>query len=511
MNRPLTILLILTLFLSIYMAGDTEAVTAFRPDMIVEAGAVKAFLVIGSINPDPTGLTADSESSDLIKSSIEKRYNQTVDGWINQFTDGENNLDNELETTASGGGDGDDVMPTDTSTPINGLKGDDYDEKWLVTDLSNHGEKGIVQLSSNWAITQDNTNNSRAYGLWVDGDFSGDIERDRDWPVYNDIRILDWMRNEILLQPAMRAGNITSLLGRVIEIKGKRYVITKHDPLQRKIELVQVDEKTIVSASAVQDIPETALMIPNSTIRIGLTGLSTSVSDGFRGVFALVVGGDIVDFSLRSSQTNPALKVGRDLELDSGLIVIPTEINVERGFLELAIGWRKDMFSISDGDRDVLGYAHAVVGDQDEGWGDELRFTDESIKVPRGKFKRIGDTPNFFLYMDNREMDILRRMPLSTPLSEERVVPLSITSLKDIEISDFHKKGFNLILFGGPYANLLTKELVESGRSTVDWERSSGDFEVVSDAFSEGQYAIIVAGKDRTSTRTAAEALAAMV
>jgi hypothetical protein len=54
----------------------------------------------------------------------------------------------------------------------------------------------------------------------------------------------------------------------------------------------------------------------------------------------------------------------------------------------------------------------------------------------------------------------------------------------------------------------LTSDLVENGKSTVDWYNSDGDIEVISSAFKSGKYGIIVAGKDRTATADAAKAVA---
>src|SRR3989304_1388657 len=86
-----------------------SASAVFRPDMVVAKGVVKALIVTGTINPDPTGLVADIESSEIVKRTVEKKYNETVDGRINQFTYGQVDLDNHMESTASGGGDGEGV------------------------------------------------------------------------------------------------------------------------------------------------------------------------------------------------------------------------------------------------------------------------------------------------------------------------------------------------------------------------------------------------------------------
>jgi S-layer protein (TIGR01564 family) len=78
----------------------------------------------------------------------------------------------------------------------------------------------------------------------------------------------------------------------------------------------------------------------------------------------------------------------------------------------------------------------------------------------------------------------------------------------DIKAEDAADTSMNLVLIGGPVANTLTSDLVENGKSTVDWYNSDGDIEVISSAFKSGKYGIIVAGKDRTATADAAKAVA---
>ncbi|MFQ6105675.1 MAG: hypothetical protein ACE5NL_01210, partial [Candidatus Hydrothermarchaeaceae archaeon] len=50
--------------------------------------------------------------------------------------------------------------------------------------------------------------------------------------------------------------------------------------------------------------------------------------------------------------------------------------------------------------------------------------------------------------------------------------------------------------------------LVTGGKSAIAWEESEGDIEVIADAFATGKYGIVVAGKTRTETEAAAQALA---
>jgi hypothetical protein len=74
--------------------------------------------------------------------------------------------------------------------------------------------------------------------------------------------------------------------------------------------------------------------------------------------------------------------------------------------------------------------------------------------------------------------------------------------LFEIREEETARRDRNLVLVGGPVANRLTAELVESGKSKIDWYESEGEIEVVPNAFGNAT-AIIVAGKDRKATQRA--------
>jgi hypothetical protein len=508
-NQAGLIFLLFLLSAGSYMVSDTAwGLPEFSSDMVVMNNKAIAKLVVGTLNPDATGVEEDLRSADIIIGAIKDSFNTTVGGEIFKFTYSLEDLDGDLDTASLGSNVGDDFSRTDTST--GGFRRDDYDDKWLVTDISNFGSEGVIPLSGNWMISESNPNNGGDYGIWFDGDDSGDIEKKTDWPIYNDVKILEWERNSITIMPALRLGNMKTLSGMVIKIHGKSYAVTKYDDATREVELSMVTVKTVLSSSAVQDIIETSLSIPESNYRIGLRGLTSEVS-GPKGDFALIVDNDIIDFQHRSSDTDPPLAVGKELRLSSDLIIIPTLIDTANGFVDLAIGHENDQIILRDGVTDVLGYAEVVVGDSDNGWTDELRFEDKAIKIEKGKFKRLGETENFFFYNDNGEIDIWRRNTTTVSLDEEKTVPLEIHKIRDNQVSEEDKTDNNLILIGGPVANNLTAELVTSGRSRVNWEESNGEIEVLEDVFQFERHIIIVAGKDRWATQRAAVALSAML
>ncbi|MBU7021092.1 MAG: S-layer protein, partial [Theionarchaea archaeon] len=65
---------------------------------------------------------------------------------------------------------------------------------------------------------------------------------------------------------------------------------------------------------------------------------------------------------------------------------------------------------------------------------------------------------------------------------------------------------YNLVLIGGPVANIVVKQLVDEGVSTVDWTTSPGEWEYITDPYGDCDI-LIIAGADRDATREAAQDL----
>ena len=65
---------------------------------------------------------------------------------------------------------------------------------------------------------------------------------------------------------------------------------------------------------------------------------------------------------------------------------------------------------------------------------------------------------------------------------------------------------YNLILVGGPVANVIVKELVDEGISVVNWALSLGEWEYYEAPYG-GCNILIIAGADRDATRGAAQSL----
>jgi hypothetical protein len=84
------------------------------------------------------------------------------------------------------------------------------------------------------------------------------------------------------------------------------------------------------------------------------------------------------------------------------------------------------------------------------------------------------------------------------------LAPESLVKL-DENITTEMKQEYNLVLIGGPVANTIVQELVDLGKTTFEkWDTSEGDLQHIENAFADGKDVLIVAGKDRDATTTAA-------
>ncbi|MGD2250110.1 MAG: S-layer protein [Candidatus Methanofastidiosia archaeon] len=87
-----------------------------------------------------------------------------------------------------------------------------------------------------------------------------------------------------------------------------------------------------------------------------------------------------------------------------------------------------------------------------------------------------------------------------------KIEPTSLLKLAS-EVTKRDLQTYHVILVGGPAVNPYTEQIVGMGLSDVEWEESSGEWELVMDPFGYGKNALIVAGKDRNTTSFAARKL----
>ena len=73
----------------------------------------------------------------------------------------------------------------------------------------------------------------------------------------------------------------------------------------------------------------------------------------------------------------------------------------------MAIGKKADKFKVHDGDTDILGYYKAYVDETSGLGGDEVKFKDATISIPKGGKMQIGALNIWAIYNDDREFDLV--------------------------------------------------------------------------------------------------------
>jgi hypothetical protein len=218
------------------------------------------------------------------------------------------------------------------------------------------------------------------------------------------------------------------------------------------------------------------------------------------------------------------------MELIDGFQIYLTNADPGEDFIELAIGENNREFDITDGDTDVLTYEEASVDDL--GDGAEFRLHGPEVVIDEGDRAQMENTDTYVTY--DEDIDIIKETRESsasgstvdsgkTPGSEFLTVDVtgtvlggsaqavSIPLVADTAVTDDDKDDYNLLVFGGPRANLIASQLVTLGMSVVDWDNSPGEIEVIEDAFSVGNDVAIIAGATRTETAAAAATAAGMI
>jgi hypothetical protein len=131
---------------------------------------------------------------------------------------------------------------------------------------------------------------------------------------------------------------------------------------------------------------------------LGLSGLIDN-SGGPSGNFAIIENGQI------TSSDHKDIQLGNDLGLVNNVYIVP--VDIFPGSVRLAIGEKSNLFTVSDSQRGVLGYDEARVDVNDGGWDHEFRLEDSLMEIQRGEARRLGETDSFFVYTNNREIDIV--------------------------------------------------------------------------------------------------------
>ncbi len=258
----------------------------------------------------------------------------------------------------------------------------------------------------------------------------------------------------------------------------------------------------------------------------------TYVSDGTIRTLYFLKDGNIIGFVDSTQLSGARGEIPEEL-LPELLTPYRLFVDMSSDTLVLVMVKREDVFTITSGEEDVLGYDRVYVGvssapaDFSYPGKAGIYFMGKVAELVEGEETPVPEASSYaFDFNEDWELQVrgiskatvasgtlMKKKKYGFLKKDVRVSTVSTLPMPSLEIVTEQEanKSMNLVLIGGPEANELVNELVMSGMSTVDWYSSEGDIEVIENAFGTGSYAVIVAGKDREATRKAAKMLAELL
>jgi hypothetical protein len=397
----------------------------------------------------------------------------------------------------------------------NANENDEYDQ---VTLSSTHDATILADGSGGINSTAE---------LRYDGNADGDLkDSPEDYTLYTDIYVIDGSAGDIQLAYKPEIDTTYSYeatdmedakAGEVVKIKGTRYVLTDTDTSDLNFEIGPAIVKTL--SNTTQD-PDNAAVV-TGTLKMLYTTPNLIMYDG----------NSLLDSTQVTGKSSYPYKLtSNDKTSDEfgpyDVYVLNATINSTS--VKIAMVEKSQKFKVTDGEEGVLGYSSVKVNNSDFANRDTY-FLSDVISLVKGDSVDVPDTYYQLKFTTAKKFDILRKkestvssgtkLKTTTSPGKDFLTGNIIVSTTggatstegptlDIKAEDAADTSMNLVLIGGPVANTLTSDLVENGKSTVDWYNSDGDIEVISSAFKSGKYGIIVAGKERTGTADAANAVA---
>ncbi len=506
------------------MATAVNVPSDFMASMLADSGEAKAQLVVGK---DAPGKTADEASAKIIQDKAETALADTVAGgdieleyshyrWDDTGSGTRANLTWQLGQTCPHTPDAGSGCFAGTKWRVIGKTYTTSTQTGNITNV-NKGSNGYLRIDSNADGDFKDAGDYNIYsGLYVIDGTSGTLQ-----PVYNFSTDRD-----ATYSPKSNSTTSWYTRGVTFKVKGTRYTFAKETAAQ---EIVLAPTIRSSMAGVTQDY------LSSATTLDGTKKIAFRKADGVTHALYFYDGTDFlgsVDINASGSYDTGDNATGgliKNAELPSAMQDYRIWVK-ESGATAYVWAVRKDdEFNVVDQQADVLGYSEVRVNDTGfTPGGNGLYFLDDTfdlilggtvdlpgteynvkwttakvIQLTRPKITTIASGTKMKT-TDSAYSDIVDVDTTGTLTGEETTEPVL-----EIVDEDTASSTMNHVLIGGPVANSLVADLVTMKKSAVSWDTSDGDIEVVSDQPAEGYDSIIVAGKTRTETAAAADALAA--
>jgi hypothetical protein len=402
--------------------------------------------------------------------------------------------------------------------------GEDLRIEWGSKDLDSDSvdDPGADQTITDYASGNSSTNSVK---LYFDEDGDGSPEYDDDYLLYDFMYYEEGGKSvDVTFAYRLKATEkavVTDVNGGAAKIRGKEYFVSKIDTDADTIKMGIISKKTIPKSSDLSN----KITIEGKEVAFYSYNSTTNLA-------GIWIDGSLYYYNFTGKAVGDWVTADKDdkvKDIFSGDFLVARAVDDNSA---ITIGYVDPDATVTfeDGDEGVLGYAKVKAPSDITSTSNVIfEFRSSTLTVEDEEIVEVPDTLYTVEYDDDNNLLKIRTSEETTvssgsklrsgkkPYKEFLKETITVTAVggeekaPELEIvdEDTANKDMNLVLIGGPVANKLTASLVEAGKSTVNWETSDGDIEVIADAFASGKYAIIVAGKTRTETRAAAEALAA--
>ena len=353
-----------------------------------------------------------------------------------------------------------------------------------------------------------------------------------DYALYNQVYIIDGSD----VQLAKVFPSYTK--GKTLKVKGTDYLVTGTSNGGQSVSLGHLISATLYNVSKVDT--------GNARIITGSSKMQFVKNSNTTGYLAIIGSSGVqykMPLNLSSLTATPWKDITKNITSNSdafdGYKIFVNASTSTSTSISVELADTSQISTISNGQSGAFGYYGVKVnatsfgsgsGTSGSGAGKLIFLSSPITLVPDGSVA-VPDTYYKLKYDIGRELSVGLSKTVTVPSgttmkdSYSKYAPIVNDATKSFTVTvtggtaatpelaivneDTASSSMNHVLIGGPVANKMTAQLVESGASKVDWYNSSGNIEVVSGHPAAGMYSIIVAGKARTQTRAAADALAA--
>ncbi|MEE8167763.1 MAG: S-layer protein [Candidatus Hydrothermarchaeales archaeon] len=503
------------------MAVAVTVPTTFQSSMLAQNGVAKAKLVIGD---KAGGIAADRASANIIADAVADK----------------------LAVSGGTGGQIEVKYGQQDLNDVDGVTSKDY------FDLDGDGEGDNNTIDLDGTGIQDSRYYAVEGALKYDANADGDLKDSGDYNLYSGIYTVNGADGAIRFTYAVGGSDMINVessykdaddeleKGEVFKVKGTKYALTDIEWDSGEVDIGPAKALKFGAVTVAGNVDADHARIVTGDWKILYNTPDTNID-----TINFYEGGSLVDTYIIDANAATPIKLNEKVAVgtleDSYNIYLITHpaASAAMSFVD-----KDATVELVNDQENALGYAKVLINDDDfdntagAKITKAIAFQDTVVTLVRDDTIDLADTDFQLKWSISKELDIKRAKDKTQASgakwksskykdflqgTDGTDIYISVTGggsatpsvpvVTDDAVTSADKSGYNLVLVGGPVANSLTADLgstkADDAGDLAFWQASDGDIKVVSSAFTSGKYGIVVAGKNREATKTAAEALAA--